>query len=383
MLPDPPLPWRLVLCSATPTLPEVALHGPPLPVPGPGAAIAACPPASGMTDESLAGARPLMASLPSGATYGDGNAWCRPRRLRAILIALEAEEDTPPPQAAGLIVVRAGEPIVLPGAAAGPARLQREEGGGEDLRLEEAPGGAIAPPVGGIGYHAIEAGGQRYLLAVCPPRCLLPAEVCPGRRPWGWRCRQPPCPGRGERGFRRRGGHRPAAGSARGGCVGDQPGACRLRCLAAALSPYSPSSRLAINPLHAALPGPPTPFPTQPLIRWEEAGPAKWAALRSAFAAMGEAERAAFAAFRAAGGEALARFALFEALHATFTAQGLAGLGGAGPPPSRPGKRRLHGLRRPPRRGGSLPRLCPVPRAEHSPAEAQAAARARAGWRSG
>lgn len=34
MLPDPPLPWRLVLCSATPALPEVALRGPSLPVPG-------------------------------------------------------------------------------------------------------------------------------------------------------------------------------------------------------------------------------------------------------------------------------------------------------------------------------------------------------------
>lgn len=245
--------------------------------------------------------------------------------LRAILAALGAEDAPPPPAAPGLIVVRTGEPIVLPGAAAGPARLQREGGEGEDLRLEEAPGGAIAPPITEAGYHAIEAGGRRHALAVCPPRCRQPAEVCPGRRPWGLAVQVASLPGPWGAGDFAAVAATARRLAARGAdALAISPVHAGFAAWPQRFLPYFPSSRLAFNPLHAALPGPSAPFPQRPLIRWEEAGPAKWAGLRAAFAAMGEAERAAFAAFRAAGGEVLARFALFEALHAAFTAQGLA-----------------------------------------------------------
>jgi 4-alpha-glucanotransferase len=274
-----------------------------------------------MTDEAL---RRRAAAEGIALTWHDVWGEARtvsPDTLRAVLAALGAEGEAP---SSTLLIARVGERIVLPGARPGPARLLLEDGRALDIPLVEAPGGATAPPVPEPGYHMIEAGGRRHALAICPPRCVQPADLSPDRRPWGLAVQVASLPGpwgagdfAGVAETARRAGGRGAD------ALAISPVHAQFAAEPARFQPYAPSSRLMLNPVHAALPDPATPLPSTPLIDWAAAGPAKWEALRAAFAAMDAAERAAFAAFRAARGEPLARFALFEALHAHFIGQGL------------------------------------------------------------
>lgn len=274
-----------------------------------------------MTDEAL---RRRAAAAGIALTWHD--VWgeervVSPETLRAVLAALGPEEE---PGAPALIIARADERVLLPGAAPGPALLLLEDGRALDIPLVAAPGGASAPPVPEPGYHAVEAGGRRHAIAICPRRCVQPADLSPDRRPWGLGVQVYSLPGPwGAGDFASVAETARRAGARGADALAISPVHAQFAAEPARFQPYAPSSRLMLNPVHAALPDPPAPLPAGPLIDWAAAGPAKWAALRAGFAAMEEAERAAFAAFRAARGQALARFALFEALHAHFRRQGL------------------------------------------------------------
>ncbi|MFN6955532.1 MAG: 4-alpha-glucanotransferase [Acetobacteraceae bacterium] len=274
-----------------------------------------------MTDEAL---RRRAAAAGIALTWHD--VWGEervvlPDTLRAVLAALGPEEE---PGAPALIIARPEERVLLPGAAPGPALLLLEDGRALDIPLVDAPGGASAPPIPEPGYHTIEAGGRRHALAICPQRCVQPADLSPDRRPWGLAVQVYSLPGPwGAGDFASVAGTARQAGARGADALAISPVHAQFAAEPARFQPYAPSSRLMLNPVHAALPDPPAPLPAGPLIDWAVAGPAKWAALRAGFAAMDAAERAAFAAFRASRGEALARFALFEALHAHFIRQGL------------------------------------------------------------
>jgi 4-alpha-glucanotransferase len=275
-----------------------------------------------MTDEAL---RRRAAALGISLTWHD--VWgeervVSPDTLRAVIAALGGEEAQP--RAPSLLVARPDERVVLPGARPGPALLLLEDGRALDIPLAEAPGGASAPPVPEPGYHAIEAGGRRHALAVCPRRCVQPADLSPDRRPWGLAAQVYSLPGPwGAGDFASVAETARRAGARGADALAISPVHAQFAAEPARFQPYAPSSRLMLNPVHAALPAPAAPIASGPLIDWAAAGPAKWQALRAGFAAMDAAERAAFAAFRAARGEALARFALFEALHGRFARQGL------------------------------------------------------------
>ncbi|MDW8399574.1 MAG: 4-alpha-glucanotransferase [Acetobacteraceae bacterium] len=277
-----------------------------------------------MTDEAL---RRIAAAHGIAPTWRD--VWgeeraVSPDTLRAVLAALGAEGEVLPEAPPALILSRPEERPLLPGARPGPALLLLEDGRVLDIPLAEAPGGADAPPIPEPGLHRIEAGGRRYAIAVCPRRCLQPADLSPDRRPWGLAVQVQSLPGPWGAGDFAAVAETARRAAARGAdALAISPVHAQFAAAPARFAPYSPSSRLMLNPVHAALPPPDPPLPAPPLIAWEEAGPAKWAALRAAFAAMDPAEAAAFAAFRAARGEALSRFALFEALHAGFARQGL------------------------------------------------------------
>jgi 4-alpha-glucanotransferase len=275
-----------------------------------------------MTDEALRRhAAALGISLAWHDVWGEERL-VSPDTLRAVIAALGGEEAQPP--APSLLVVRPDERVVLPGAPPGPALLLLEDGRALDIPLAEAPEGASAPPVPEPGYHAIEAGGRRHAIAVCPRRCVQPADLSPGRRPWGLAVQVYSLPGPwGAGDFASVAETARRAGARGADALAISPVHAQFAAAPARFQPYAPSSRLMLNPVHAALPPPAAPLPSGPLIDWAVAGPAKWAALRAGFAAMDAAERAALAAFRAARGGSLARFALFEALHARFAGQGL------------------------------------------------------------
>jgi len=95
-------------------------------------------------------------------------------------------------------------------------------------------------------------------------------------------------------------------------------------------SPYSPSTRLFLNPLFADVTLEGVPAETDPdnedLIDWQRAGPAKYQQLRAAFERFRKTtDRSQFIGFCREGGERLRAHALFEALDAKFRREGITG----------------------------------------------------------
>jgi len=256
--------------------------------------------------------------------------------VRASLRLLDEEAAHAP----ALVIGRAGEPTPWPRGlpAAGPFRLTREDG-----RVVEGRAGQELPAIDLAGYHRLEAGERAVTFAVAPPRCFGVADACGGRA-WGLAAQL--------YGLRRRGdgGIGDFAGlallceiAAEAGCdavsigpvhalFGAEPGRA---------SPYSPSSRLFLNPLHAdphAVADARTVdaaiaatgvgdtlarLEEAPLIDWEAAGRARLALLRQVRALIAPALAPGggpladdLAAFTARGGQSLRDHAAFEALHA-------------------------------------------------------------------
>ena len=257
-------------------------------------------------------------------------------------LAATIGEDTLPP----LITAEVGEPIVLASCAPARARLVLEDGGAQDITLaprrdRRCALGAISQP----GYHQLQFGEQTITLAVAPKKCFTVEDAAPDSRLWGLAVQI--------HGLRR--------GS--DGAIGDTSGICALASGAAqhgadaiALSPihalfgadqsryepYSPSSRLFLNPLHAdpsvlfgadhvaaaidasGLAAKWARLEAADLIDWPAAATNKLALLRrlfDEFSAGLEHDRGGtlardFARFRQGGGDLLEQHARFEVLHA-------------------------------------------------------------------
>lgn len=155
---------------------------------------------------------------------------------------------------AGFSTVTAGESLRMAGSRRS-ARLTLEDGTRQTIAVRAAGTGQIeirinAPP----GYHRLEIGNREITLAVAPRRCWAISDAARGRRVWGLAAQiygltRPGDGGIGDTGA--------VAMLARA--------AARLRADAIALSPshamfsadlrrygpYSPSSRLFLNPLYA------------------------------------------------------------------------------------------------------------------------------------
>ena len=259
---------------------------------------------------------------------------------RRLLARRATLADLPP-----LITATAGRPTRLDVGAseALPARLVPERGAPRDLTLTPARGRLRIPAVAEIGYHRLQLGEREVVLAVAPAQCRTIDDVVPDGRLWGiaaqvYALRSPGDAGIGN-----------AAGIAQLAQAAGARGADAL-CLTpvhalffsdrARLAPYSPSSRLFLNPLHAA---PAMVFgedhvaaaiqetslhdrfarlEAQPLIDYPASADAKFALLRALFdgfidgAATDGLLGADFAGFRAEGGDLLRQHAVFEALQA-------------------------------------------------------------------
>lgn len=249
-----------------------------------------------------------------------------------------------------LVTAVAGTTTRLPigGDTARHALLLTETGGEREIRLRPSRHGVEMPVVSEPGYHRLVIGEREIVLAVTPERATGVQEIAEGARPWGLAAQV--------YGLRRDGdggigdaacvAHLAQSAARRGA---DMLALSPLHALFPAephrFGPYSPSSRLFLNPLYAA---PALLFEparvaaavaqagvaeelsrleTLELIDWPAASHAKLALLRALFAQFSaddgipDALRADFAQFQADGGELLADHARFEALQAEQVAR--------------------------------------------------------------
>ena len=287
-----------------------------------------------------------------------------PRTLRALLTMLgfpcgnagelhdslrRIESSTGDAATPSVVTTRARESLVLPAFAtkARRARLTFEDGARQDLELEERPGrgGRILPGVERPGYHRLEIGGAEVTLAVAPPRCFTIEDVAPRERIFGLAAQVYGLRRSGDGGTGDMGGVRALAmAAAQHGA--DALALSPLHALFSAdpkrFGPYSPSSRLFLNPLHAdpsmvfgpervraaaqdtQLKNEMAELEKLELVDWPRAAHAKMALYRALFESFERLELASrpparlaadFLDFVKEGGELLAGHAHFETLH--------------------------------------------------------------------
>jgi 4-alpha-glucanotransferase len=255
-----------------------------------------------------------------------------------------AVEGIPP-----LVSATVGLPIDLPPSsvrASSRNRVMLEDGKVMEVPAGSGPRGMRLPAIATPGYHSLEIGDRRVTLAVAPARCPTISDIAPNERVWGiaaqvYGLRSPGDCGIGD-----------GAGIV---ALANQAAANKADVLALSpvhalftadpnhFSPYSPSSRLFYNPLHAdaravfgearvqkatAQAGVSVlnhAFEERHLIDWPESARAKNSIFHCLFedfaatdlvAATPTPLAADFARFQAEGSTLLEDHACFEALHA-------------------------------------------------------------------
>jgi 4-alpha-glucanotransferase len=232
-----------------------------------------------------------------------------------------------------LVTAVAGRPTRLDvgGNEAQAAELVLERGETRQVSLLPARGRLRIPAIAEIGYHRLRVEDREIVLAVSPARCRSIEDVVPDARLWGLAAQLYGLNHPGDAGIGDLAG---AAGLARaaGAKGADAIALSPMHALYAAdparFGPYAPSSRLFLNPLHAA---PELVFGqgavasaalSNGLIDWPAASRAKYAALRGLYDSFLDGTDwdgplgADFARFRADQGPLLFEHACFEALQA-------------------------------------------------------------------
>ena len=248
---------------------------------------------------------------------------------------------------APLVTARAGEAFVIDAKPGVAAKLTREDGKVFDFELsEEDQGLALVRPILEPGYHRLEFGTRDITVAVAPPRGRTIADAGKGRKMWGLAAQVYGLTRPGDGGIGDLGGVAllaEAAAAAGADALALSPLHAGFSADPHHFGPYSPSSRLFLNPLSAdpdflfgeervaeagrrAGVGPLRQFAEQAaLIDWPATAPLKLRTLRILFESFREVDlvqdaggRLAidFEAFRREGGTLLEGHARFEALHA-------------------------------------------------------------------
>lgn len=154
---------------------------------------------------------------------------------------------------APLLTVEQNQTLVLPGHRPGTAyKLIHENDGVQSGRLDAQ---GHLPATNLPGYHQLEIGDQRLILAVAPPTCRSVADLCKGRRPWGlaaqlYSLRRPGDGGLGDTLALEELARQAAAVGAEALAI--SPVHAMFKAYPQQYSPYSPSSRLFFNVLYAA-----------------------------------------------------------------------------------------------------------------------------------
>lgn len=268
----------------------------------------------------------LRAALEAMGLACASDAQCRDSQLRLASLR----------QAPAMVTATTGEPLETGGPAGARYQLLDESGGACEGRFD---GQGRAAGVSTPGYYQLlhtDEGGRVLQVAVAPPRCWSVGDACgdPGARAWGVGLQVYSVP------------------SPRDGSIGDADGALDwVRRVAAAggaalalspvhaarplgrwYSPYSPSDRRYLDPLHAApaqvlgaaaadaalqaagLQSRFAELHAGALVDWPGGAQAKWAWLRQLHADLrDDARRRDLDAFVRDGGDALAAYAAFAA----------------------------------------------------------------------
>lgn len=271
-----------------------------------------------MTDETI-----LQRAREAGIAVDWIDSYGAPQRvptgtLKRILDALgPAQPDKIPP----LVTAAVGEPIDL--AHDGAAELVLENGTRQTIVME-----GRLPPIDAIGYHTLRFADREITLAVAPARCFDVADVAPGRKLWGIAVQLYSLRRAGDGGIgdttalatlARDAAHHGADALALSPTHSLFPGD------PARFGPYSPSSRLFLNPLlidPAAMLGPrfapdePEQPDDLPLIDWPGRGTRKLERLQQLYATFATTDTPLadkFEAFVREGGRRLEGHAAFEA----------------------------------------------------------------------
>lgn len=241
------------------------------------------------------------------------------RRLLDALNGVDAPLGVPP-----LVTARVGRPIAIAGLDGDQAAELVLEGG--DKKSVVLRDGALRG-IGRLGYHRLRFADREITLAVAPPRCVTLQDIGGGERMWGVAAQVYALRRAGDGGIGDAGAVRELAeAAARHGAdaVALSPVHSLFPHDPARYGPYSPSSRLFLNPLYA---DPSATFDSTALdsdnaleraslIDWPAAAAAKFARLRVLFDQFDEVDTPLlreFERFVAEGGEALSQHARFEA----------------------------------------------------------------------
>jgi 4-alpha-glucanotransferase len=245
---------------------------------------------------------------------------------RRMLASATSREDS------GFMTVRIGQAFTIP-RPGGAARWVLEGGRTRDVRLRTGIDGMAtlnAPTE--PGYHTFEHGGQGLTVAVCPRRCWSVGDLARGGKPWGlaaqiYGVRDGETDGFGD--FASLGRLARVAAGRGADALAISPVHALFAANPGQYAPYAPSTRLFLNVLHGD-PGsggtPPDARDSDGLIDWADVGQRRLDRLRAAhdrFRRDPGADRQAFDAFVAEGGDRLLNHARFEALDGRFRPRGL------------------------------------------------------------
>ena len=268
-----------------------------------------------------------------------------------IMESLATLRDRQQEQASGpLLTAEQGQPLDLAGhfAPGSAFRLVEEDGAQHAGHLDNQ--GRLAAwhtP----GYHRLEIGDEQLTLAVCPPACPDVPMLCKRRHIWGLAVQLYALRRAGDGGL----GDTEAlehlvrsAAQSGADALALSPVHAMFSALPEHYSPYSPSSRLFFNALHASpgcimgehaqahvlknaeLDQEYARLEALELIDWPAVGRARMQALRQLYKSFGQENKEHllspdFDSFRAAGGEALRDHCCFEALQAYQLTRGQSG----------------------------------------------------------
>jgi 4-alpha-glucanotransferase len=224
-----------------------------------------------------------------------------------------------------MLTATVGSQTIVPGAEqTGPGQVILEDGTVAAVKLRATEEGVVVPAIRIPGYHRLLCGDREWQLAVAPQRCTTVDDIAPDRQVWGLMAQLYSLRRSGDCGIGDTGALAALAEAAaqRGAdAVTLSPAHALFPSAPERYGPYSPSSRLFLNPLLAD-PGAifgkdeigPIPESDRGLIDWPTASRAKYAVLRRLFDNFRTPSLLAdFDRFVAEGGERLADHARFEA----------------------------------------------------------------------